>query len=424
MTSPRRMTIDPREVRGGELHVVGDGDDRPSGIAEGADHGPDAFDAGGVLAGRGLVEDQDRRIHREHARERDQLAAREVQVVGIRRAHVGQPDRVEASGDELDDLVGGSAQVPWPERHLALDGPLEQLLVGVLEDESDRGRELVDRQAVGGRAAEQDLALGRSQQPVEMLGERGLARAVLAEDDHGLARLDGQRHAANGFHAVGIPMDQAVDLDRDGRSRRAGIPAAGPTRPRRRSAPAIRERATDARHAASPAAMAASSNSSPGATPARFASRTSVGGRRPTSRHAVDKATPGRSSATDRPSSSTRQRSIRPSTVGACSAHRIVVPLPARPSRRSATDVVPAGSSWAVGSSRTRTSVPIAMMLAMATRCCSPPDSENGSRSARSEMARRSRTPSMRGSISARGTPRFSSPKASSSRTVSLDAES
>ena len=83
-------------------------------------------------------------------------------------------------------------------------------------------------------------------------------------------------------------------------------------------------------------------------------------------------------------------------------------------------EAVPAGSSCAVGSSSTRTSVPIAMMLAIATRCCSPPESANGSRSARCVMASRSRTPSIRGSISATGIPRFSSPKASSSRTVRL----
>ena len=87
-------------------------------------------------------------------------------------------------------------------------------------------------------------------------------------------------------------------------------------------------------------------------------------------------------------------------------------------------DAVPAGSSWAVGSSRTRTVVPIATMLAMATRCCSPPDRANGSRSARWPIARRASVASIRASISSRGTPRFSSPNASSSRTVSFEAES
>ena len=98
-------------------------------------------------------------------------------------------------------------------------------------------------------------------------------------------------------------------------------------------------------------------------------------------------------------------------------------PGPARPAARP-TAAVPAGSSWAVGSSRTRRPVPIVTMLAMATRCCSPPDRANGSRSARWAMPSRSRTASIRPSISARGRPRFSRPKASSSRTVSFEADS
>ncbi len=68
--------------------------------------------------------------------------------------------------------------------------------------------------------------------------------------------------------------------------------------------------------------------------------------------------------------------------------------------------------------------MPIATMLAIATRCCSPPDRANGSRSARWAIPSRASVSSIRGSISARGTPRFSSPKASSSRTVCFEADS
>ena len=99
-------------------------------------------------------------------------------------------------------------------------------------------------------------------------------------------------------------------------------------------------------------------------------------------------------------------------------------PSTASSSSMRATASVPAGSSCPVGSSRTSTSVPIVTMLAIATRCCSPPDSANGARSARPPMPSSARAASMRASISARGTPRFSRPKASSSRTVSFDAES
>ncbi len=178
------------------------------------------------------------------------------------------------------------------------------------------------------------------------------------------------------------------------------------------------------RRASRPVAIACSLNASERSIPAASANRTSVGGVNPTWAAASARATPGRSSAIVCPRSRTRQRSIPPSTAGSCSTHRIAVPARASSSSSPATERVPAGSSCAVGSSRTRTVVPIATMLAMATRCCSPPDRANGSRSARWPIPSRSSVASIRPSISARGKPRFSSPNASSSRTDSLEAES
>ncbi len=48
-----------------------------------------------------------------------------------------------------------------------------------------------------------------------MLDQGGLARAVLAEDRHGLAGLDGQRDAAHGLDAGGKAVHDVVDDDAD-----------------------------------------------------------------------------------------------------------------------------------------------------------------------------------------------------------------
>ena len=159
--------------------------------------------------------------------------------------------------------------------------------------------------------------------------------------------------------------------------------------------------------------------------PPASARRTRVGDGSPTDPATPrPSAIPGRSMPTTRPWSRTTTRSIAPRIVASCSTHRIAVPPRASSVSRAPTSAVPAGSSWAVGSSRTRTSVPIATMLAIATRCCSPPDSANGSRSARWAIPRRASTSSIRASMAARGMARFSRPNASSSRTVGFDAES
>ena len=78
----------------------------------------------------------------------------------------------------------------------------------------------------------------------------------------------------------------------------------------------------------------------------------------------------------------------------------------------------PAGSSIDVDSSRIIISGRWAIMPAIATRCFWPPDNRAGSRSAKAVMPTRLRASSTRRIMSSRGTPRFSSPNATSSATV------
>ena len=71
-------------------------------------------------------------------------------------------------------------------------------------------------------------------------------------------------------------------------------------------------------------------------------------------------------------------------------------------------------SSDAVGSSSTKTSGPIAHTEAMATIWRWPPESARMSRSRRCSMPSRAKAPSTRRCISARESPRFSQPNATS----------
>ena len=84
----------------------------------------------------------------------------------------------------------------------------------------------------------------------------------------------------------------------------------------------------------------------------------------------------------------------------------------------ASTSARPAGSSMAVASSRIMTSGCMASTPATATRCFCPPLSMCGAKEARSVMRTAASAASMRGIISSCGTPRFSRPKATSSRTT------
>ena len=115
--------------------------------ADGVDDRADPADARVVLAGRRLVEDEHRRLHRQDARQRDELPQRQVEVIGVREPRAGQPDRVECRVHGPRGRVRATTEVARPEGDLALDRPVEELVVGVLEHEPDPRREPMDRLA-------------------------------------------------------------------------------------------------------------------------------------------------------------------------------------------------------------------------------------------------------------------------------------
>ena len=161
-TTPSRMTtIRPKRVAANSMSWVMATTDRP-GRPHRLDDGTDPEHALGVLAGRRLVEDEDGRVHRQDAGQRDELPTRQVEVVRVGRALVGETDGLEAAGDARGDLRRRRPEVARPERHLALDGSFEELLVGVLEDEADGRGEVGDR-AVGRSAGRR---AGRVRSPV------------------------------------------------------------------------------------------------------------------------------------------------------------------------------------------------------------------------------------------------------------------
>lgn len=133
----------------------------------------------------------------------------------------------------------------------------------------------------------------------------------------------------------------------------------------------------------------------------------------------------GGPSMTTRPPCRATTLSAYPATTSSrCPASTMV--RPASHSRRSMprTAFSPAGSRKVVGSSSTSTGVWQARAAASTRRCSCPPERWCGEWSAMASspvMWSASRT---RRSISLRSTPRFSRPKATSSRTVNLTPES
>ena len=89
----------------------------------------------GVEVGRRLVEQDEPRAHREHARQREALLlpTREGGRRPIER-HI-QTHRIERLAHPLPDLVTGDAEVLGAERHVVPDAREDRLAVGVLQHE-------------------------------------------------------------------------------------------------------------------------------------------------------------------------------------------------------------------------------------------------------------------------------------------------
>jgi hypothetical protein len=210
------------------LELVGDVE---HGAALGADRGQRREQRIGLLRGEdggGLVQDQQLRVLHQAAHDLDPLplAHRELPDLAARleRQAIGARGRGEAFGDarQRRGLVEG-------ERHVL--GDCHRLEQGeVLEHHPDaepaRGARARQRD---GRAVPQDASGIRLEQAVEDLHQRGLARAVLAEQRVDLARHHREVHGVV-RHERAEALDELTGLDErhDAQNSRPGSQVARP----------------------------------------------------------------------------------------------------------------------------------------------------------------------------------------------------
>ena len=119
--------------------------------------------------------------------------------------------------DSLGDLVLGNPDVARAELELHANRSGEQLVVRVLEHVPDVGGHLLNAVFRGVDAVDNDRSCGGLEQPVEELGERRLARAVLPDDSDDLTVGDLEVNATEGDNvARRIDVARPADIDRQG----------------------------------------------------------------------------------------------------------------------------------------------------------------------------------------------------------------
>ena len=100
-----------------------------------------------VQPGRRLIEDQQARAQREHARDREPLTLPFAEQKRIAGAFIFEAHRRQHLGASRFDLRGREAEIARPEFHFGLDRVGENLMVGILEDVADFARGLGRPQA-------------------------------------------------------------------------------------------------------------------------------------------------------------------------------------------------------------------------------------------------------------------------------------
>src|SRR5215207_887019 len=314
------------------------------------------------------------------------------------RRELLSPQRPQRLEHPLPDLLFAKSELTWGEGHILLDGRGEERRLGELEDEADPAPQLAlfERRRI--HAVDEHLATRRDEEQIHVLYERALARARATDDRKHLSRLHDERHAP-----------QRLDLERG--AWRIDMPDV----PELQLHPALVPLCVLASMAS---ASSSAVRSFAGGKPSSSASLGTTGKTRRFSRRksALENNRSGVSSATSSPPFRTRIRSAPVSSSRWWVTCRTVF-SDRRSWRYSRTSLRPAASSIEVGSSRTSISGSTAKRPARATRCFSPPERVWGSR--RSYPARPTAriAPATLPSISSRGTPRFSRPKATSSST-------
>ena len=185
-----------------------DHDDGHAALVELLAHAQHGFPPARVEHRGRLVEDEDVRLHRQHARDGDALLLAARERGGLAFLAALEPDGGKRAGHQLAQLLAFHAEVLGAERDVVLDDARDDLVVGVLEHEPRAAADEVGDGGVGGvLARDAHVPFVGDEQRVGEFGDGRLARAVAAEDADELPAPYPEVHAVDdeGLAVVGEP---------------------------------------------------------------------------------------------------------------------------------------------------------------------------------------------------------------------------
>ena len=171
---------DHNAVRLGSLfHEMGDHDDAHTAFVELAANMHERSTPTGIEHRRGLIENQNARLHGKRTSKRDTLLLSTRKRMSLTALEPRKTNRFERSAHMFDDLLGRHAQILGAKRHIVLDKRSHQLIIGILKDHAHIRADIVHIGRIRRvQPAHANDALVGGQQRVEVFGERGLPRTV------------------------------------------------------------------------------------------------------------------------------------------------------------------------------------------------------------------------------------------------------
>ena len=173
----------------------------------------------GVEGAGGFVEQQDRRVLEDGAREGEALAlaAGEAHATvadhGVVAARLGRDEVVGGGGFGGGDDVG-FAGAEAAEGDVGADGVVEE--GDFLADDGDGAAQAFDRDVAQVLAVDGNASVGRVEQARDEVHHGRFAGAGAADESDGLAAGDDDRDVADGFAAVGAFIGEADMIEGDG----------------------------------------------------------------------------------------------------------------------------------------------------------------------------------------------------------------
>jgi len=167
---------------------------------------------GVVLTDRGLVEDDDLGVPGQDGGEGHPLPLPPAEGEGARFLISTKPEEVKDPGRPLLYRISVEAEVPHGEGDLLLDALGEELVIGVLEDQSNPPREGGDGHIRYVPAINVDLPSIGPEKPVEVLHQRRLPSPILAHYRQELSLHNLQGYPLQGLDAVRVGEVEVPDL--------------------------------------------------------------------------------------------------------------------------------------------------------------------------------------------------------------------